>query len=187
MTAQMPIDTCAICQIFLVFLYKSWFFWHKIQSAISLSSDLSKFGSISISYYSHLWLVIISLINKCWHYNGKNKRSKFLMTIFEINTTIYNIFQDHAQHYRPLENKKVRKFCLSICLSNSPVHLLVYGKEWQPKLTRHCFVLYPSNTAKTLISINVLTFLFFFVKILNYKKFAKRTFFFMIEEGQFYL
>ena len=42
---------------------------------------------------------------------------------------------------------------------------LVYGKEWQPKLTRHCFVLYPSNTAKTLISINALTYLFFLVKI----------------------
>ena len=60
---------------------------------------------------------------------------------------------------------------------------LVYGKEWQPKLIRHCFVLYPSNTAKTLISINVLTYLFFFVKITV--KNLQSVFFY--EEGQFYL
>ena len=59
----------------------------------------------------------------------------------------------------------------------------VYGKEWQPKLTRHCFVLYPSNTAKTLISINVLTYLFFFVKI-TLKNLQSE---FVYEEGQFYL
>ena len=95
----------------LFFFFFFFFFWHEIQSAISLSSDLSKSGSISISYYSHLWLVIINLT--AWLTNVdtttvKNKISKFLINIFEINTTTFNIFRDHAQHYRPLENKNSR-------------------------------------------------------------------------------
>ena len=81
----------------------------------------------------------------------------------DLHFVILNVISLKWLFFKILDGMKV--FYFSFLVQHFKSVKKILKPAGASKLTRHCFVLYPSNTAKTLISINVLTYLFFFVKI----------------------